>query len=224
MRNQHREIKIMSLTPQDWRKLRYPIIGLGAALVLVGVLVSYADQYRLENKTALQAQQNLLNQARQKLQSSGLEKDTIIHYLPAYNELLANGFIGEERRIEWIETLRNIHAQHKLFSIDYSIGLQENYNPSFLTSLGNFRLNRSVMSLKLDMLHEGDLLALLDGLREQTTPFIVRDCEIKRPIGAMVNVKNVSANMQANCEIDWLTLRDPQLTSATSEGAFIPSP
>ncbi len=201
----------MSLTQQDWRKLRYPIIGLGAALVLVGLLVSFADQYRTKNELALQAQQNLLNQARQKFQSSGLEKETIIQYLPMYNDLLSSGFIGEERRIEWIETLRQIHAANKLFNIDYSIGLQENYKPSFLPNLGNFRLNRSVMSLKLDMLHEGDLLALLDGLHEQTTPFIVRDCEIKRPIGAVVNTKNVISNMQANCEIDWLTLRDPQL-------------
>ncbi len=210
----------MSLTPQDWRKLRYPIIGLGAALVLVGLLVSFADQYRIKNDTALQTQQNLLNQARQKLQSSGLEKDTIIQYLPAYNELLASGFIGEERRIEWIETLRQIHGQHKLFSIDYSIGLQENYKPSYLPNLGSFVLHRSVMSLKLDMLHEGDILALLDGLHQQTTPFIVRDCEISRPIGVAVNAKNVAANMQANCEIDWLTLRDPQLSNATAAGAL----
>ena len=208
----------MSLSQQDWRKLRYPIIGLGAALILVGLLVSFADQYRTKNETALQTQQNLLNQARQKFQSSGLEKEMIMQYLPAYNDLLASGFIGEERRIEWIETLRNIHAQHKLFSIDYSIGLQENYKPSFLPNLGNFRLNRSVMSLKLDMLHEGDMLAIIDGLNEQTTPFIVRDCEIKRPIGALVNVKSVAANMQASCEIDWLTLRDPQLSQAATAG------
>lgn len=204
----------MSLTQQDWRKLRYPIIGLGGALILVGLLVSFADQYRTKNETALQTQQNMLNQARQKYQSSGLEKEMIIQYLPMYNDLLASGFIGEERRIEWIESLRQIHAQHKLFSIDYSIGLQENYKPSFLPNLGSFRLNRSVMSLKLDMLHEGDILALLDGLHEQTTPFIVRDCEIKRSIGAVVNTKNMTSNMQANCEIDWLTLRDPQLSGA----------
>ena len=76
------------------------------------------------------------------------------------------------------------------------------------------------MSLKLDMLHEGDLLALLDGLHEQTTPYIVRDCEIKRPINAVVNTKTIAANMQANCEIDWLTLRDPQLAGAAPAGAL----
>ena len=210
----------MSLSPQDWRKLRFPIIGLGAALILVGVLVSFADQYRLKYELALQKQQNSLNQARQKYQSSGLEKETIIQYLPVYNELLASGFIGEEHRIEWIETLRQIHAQYRLFSIDYSIGLQENYKPSFLPNLGNFTLHRSIMSLKLDMLHEGDLLVLLDGLHEQTTPYIVRDCEIKRPINAVVNTKTIAANMQANCEIDWLTLRDPQLAGAAPVGAL----
>ncbi len=210
----------MSLTQQDWRKLRYPIVGLGAALVLVGLLVSFADQYRTKNELALQTQQNMLNQARQQLLSSGMEKETIVQYLPIYNDLLSKGFIGEERRIEWIETLRQIHAQHKLFSIDYSIGLQENYKPSFLPNLGSFVLHRSVMNVKLDMLHEGDILALIDGLHEQTTPFIVRDCEISRPVGAQVNSKDVAANMQANCEIDWLTLRDPQLSDAIPAGAL----
>ncbi len=210
----------MSMTPQDWRKLRYPIIGLGAALVLVGLLVSFADQYRTKNEMALQTQQNALNQARQKLQSSGLEKEAISQYLPIYNDMLTNGFIGEERRIEWIETLRQIHAQHKLFSIDYSIGQQENYKPSFLPNLGSFVLHRSVMNVKLDMLHEGDILNLIDDLQQQTTPFIARDCKITRPTGAQVNSKNVAANMQAECEIDWLTMRDPQLSKAMSAGAL----
>ena len=202
----------MTLTQQDWRKLRFPILGLGGALVIVGLLVSLADQYRTKNEAALQTQQNLLNQARSKFQSSGLEKETIIQYLPSYNDLLTSGFIGEERRIEWIERLRQIHAQHKLFSIDYSIGLQEDYKPSFIPNMGNFVLHRSTMKLDLDMLHEGDLINLLDGLHEQTTTLIVRDCEIKRPIGATVNTKNLSSNLKASCEIDWLTLRDPQLT------------
>ena len=202
----------MTLNQQDWRKLQTPILALGGALVLVGLLASLADQYRTKNEAALQMQQNLLSGARSKFQSSGQEKETIIQYLPTYNDLLAKGFIGEERRIEWIEQLRQLHAQHKLFSIDYQIGLQENYKPSFITNMGSFVLHRSTMKLNMDMLHEGDLLNLLDGLHEQATPFIVRDCEIKRPIGALVNTKNLSANLKAVCEIDWLTLRDPQLS------------
>ncbi len=73
-------------------------------------------------------------------------------------------------------------------------------------------MNRSTMQLNLDMLHEGDLLNLLNGLKAQTAPFIVRECEMKRPVGAKINATNVVANLSAACEIDWLTLRDPLLT------------
>jgi hypothetical protein len=55
---------------------------------------------------------------------------------------------------------------------------------------------------------------LLDGLHQQATPFIVRDCEIKRPVGTQINIKNMASNMRAACDIDWLTLRDPQLSGA----------
>jgi hypothetical protein len=201
----------MSMNQQDWRRLRLPILGLGLALVVVGLLVNYAQQYRSKNDGALKTQQQTLLQAKQKFESSGQEKQAIAQYLPIYNNLLAKGFIGEERRIEWIESLRQIHNQHKLFSIEYTIGLQENYKPNFLPSLGNFVLHKSTMKVNLDMLHEGDLVNLLDGLKKQPTPFIVRDCEIKRPVGINVNSKIFSANMRAACEIDWLTLRDPLL-------------
>ena len=203
----------MSLSSQDWRKLRLPILALGAALVLAGLLVSLADRYRLRNLNAELVQQNLLNQAKQKFQSSGLEKETIQQYLPLYNQLIADGFIGEERRIEWIENLRQIHDAHYLFSIDYSIGLQESFKPNYLPNLGSFNLQRSIMKLNLELLHEGDLLNLLEGLNQQSTPYMVRECEITRPSGAIVNSKEVVANLTAVCEIDWLTLRDPQLTN-----------
>ncbi|MFW5431176.1 MAG: hypothetical protein ACKE5M_06615 [Methylophilaceae bacterium] len=201
----------MMLTQTDWRKLRFPILGFGCAMVLVGLLVSFADQYRNKKETALQEAQSSYGKARQKFESSGLEKETIIKYLPEYNDLLSKGFIGEERRIEWIERLRQIHANYNLFSIDYSIGQQERYGPSFVSNVGNHVMNRSVMELKLDMLHEGDLINLLEDLHEDTPPFMVRDCVITRPIGAKIDIKRVTDNLKATCEIDWITLRDPEL-------------
>lgn len=201
----------MTLTQSDWRKLRYPILGLGLALIAVGLLVSFADQYNKKQDIVLIEQQGLYQKARQKFESSGLEKETIIQYLPEYNDLLTQGFVGEERRIEWIERLRQIHSQYNLFSIDYSIGQQEKYTPSFVTNMGNHVINRSVMELRLDMLHEGDLIHLLEDLHENTPPFMVRDCEITRPIGAEINTKRIAANLKATCEIDWITLRDPEL-------------
>jgi hypothetical protein len=203
----------MNFNQQDWRQLRYPSIALGIALILMTLLVGYAQTRKDTTQQAVQMQQGQLNQARQRYQASGLEKETIAKYLPIYQSLINEGFIGEERRIEWVDSLRTIHRQNKLFSINYTIGMQEEYKPAFALNVGSFTLHRSIMKLELSMLHEGDLLTLLDALEAQhNTPFIVRQCEITRL--AAITTNTLKPNMLANCELDWLTLREPQVTGA----------
>jgi hypothetical protein len=203
----------MNFNQQDWHRLRYPIIVLGVVLILMTLLVGYVQKRKDTAQLALQTQQGQLNQARQRYQASGLEKETIVKYLPIYQNLISEGFIGEERRIEWVDSLRTIHQQNKLFSINYTIGTQEEYKPAFVLNVGSFALHRSIMKLELSMLHEGDLLTLIDALDAQkTTPFIVRQCEITRM--AAITANTLKPNMLANCELDWLTLREPQAAGA----------
>jgi len=59
------------------------------------------------------------------------------------------------------------------------------------------------------MLHEGDILQLTESLSVNDAPFMLRDCEITRlnPSGALSN--QLIANLHAQCELDWLTLREP---------------
>jgi hypothetical protein len=205
----------MVLNQQDWKRLQGPMLVLGIALVLVGLLAFYAKQYHDEQEQALQAQRSQLNQARQKFLSSGQEREMIVQYLPKYQYLLASGFVGEERRIEWIEALRQIHLQHKLFSIDYNISQQVVAQPSYLPNLGGFVLHASTMHLDFGMLHEGDLLTLLDNLRAQFNTFVVRECTITKPSGLKMNTSQLTDYLKASCEIDWITLRDPQLRLPT---------
>ena len=199
----------MNLRRHDWNKLRYPVIFLGTALIFAALLVGYADKRQSEALQAMELQQGQLNQARQRYQLSGQEKETIIKYLPLYQQLIQDGFIGEERRLEWVDGLRTIHQQNKLFGINYTISTQEEYKPAFALNVGPFSLHRSIMKLELSMLHEGDLLTLLDTLdAQESTPFIMRDCEITRLNEAITN--NLVPNLRANCELDWLTIREPQ--------------
>ena len=203
----------MKLTPQDWQKLRNPLIALGLAIIVAALLVAYAQQSMNATELSLQQQESKLNQARQRYQSSGMEKETIVKYLPVYQHLIKSGFIGEERRIEWVDNLRNIHQENKLFGINYSIASQEDYKPTFNLDPGPFVLRRSVMKLELSMLHEGDLITLIEALKaKQTTPFITRDCEITRVSPDVTN--KLTPNLLANCELDWLTIREPQAAGA----------
>jgi len=201
----------MSFSRKDWKRLRNPLLGLGFVLVLVGLLAYYSNAYHSKQGIALKQQQEALNQARQKYLLSGQEREMIVKYLPMYQSLIVRGFIGEEQRIEWIEKLRQIHLQNKLFSIEYHIGQQEKVTPSYLSNLGQFTLYQSTMKLNMSLLHEGDILTLLDGLQEQAAPYIVRECELVRPVSAKINTKVLASNVESSCELDWLTLRDPEL-------------
>lgn len=198
------------LTVQDWKKIQTPIAVLALVLMIMIALIGFANYYSNSQEQALSAQQSQLNSARQRFQSSGMEKDTIIRYLPQYQALITKGFIGEERRIEWVDELRAQHQLHKLFGIKYSISQQEAFKPSFAPNLGGFTMHRSVMEIDLDMLHEGDILQLTDSLSaKNTSPFILRDCEITR-LGSTSNLSNqLVANLHAHCELDWITLREP---------------
>lgn len=195
---------------QYWRKLQTPLMVLGAVIVVVVLLFGLVQNYSASQEKALQTQQSLLNAARQRYQSSGKEKDTITEYLPQYQELINKGFVGEERRIEWVDELRAQHKNHKLFGIKYNIGQQDSYKPAFAPSLGGFVLHRSVMKLDLDMLHEGDLLQLTESLgAKHAAPFMLRDCEITRLNAGGALSNQLVANLHAQCELDWLTLREP---------------
>ena len=200
----------MNLEKQDWQKLRAPLLILTAVIMAGSTLFGTAQYYSRHQEAALQNQQNLLNAARQRYQLSGAEKDMITEYLPQYQMLISRGFVGEEQRIAWVEHLREQHKSQKLFGIKYSISPQEKYTPAFLGNSGGFTLNRSVMKLELDMLHEGDLLQLTEGLSiENATPFILRECEINRLNPGSQISNQLVANLHALCELDWLTLREP---------------
>jgi hypothetical protein len=198
------------LSKQDWQKLQTPIAVLAIVLIIMSALIGFAHHYSAQQQQALTAQQNQLNSARQRFQSSGMEKDTIIRYLPLYQGLIGKGFIGEERRIEWVDELRAQHQKHKLFGIKYSIAQQEDFKPSFVPNLGGFSMHRSIMNIDLDMLHEGDILQLTESLgAENTSPFMLRDCEIIRLGNNAAMSSQLVANLHAQCELDWITLREP---------------
>lgn len=204
----------MKLDAKDWRNLKTPLVILGVTFVVLGALIGFAHYYSQQQQKALETQKNQLNAARQRYLSSGSEKDIITEYLPQYQKLINKGFVGEERRIEWVDELRMQHQQHKLYAIQYNIGQQEEYKPTFALNLGAFILHRSVMKLELDMLHEGDILKLTESMaNNDTPPFILRDCEMLR-VNHGTTFNQLIPNLHAKCELDWLTIHEPASVTA----------
>jgi len=206
------------LERDDWLKLKVTLAIIVTVVIVLALLILIARDYAARQKNIFQIQQNMLNAARQHYQSSGLEKSVATAYLPKYKLLIQQGFVGEERRAEWITALHAQHKAHKLFDIKYQIRPQENYQPSFAERFSGILLHRSVMTLDLDMLHEFDILLLTESLASKNiAPFMLHDCEITRldKAGALANP--LMANLHAKCELDWLTINEP----ATSQSLVI---
>jgi hypothetical protein len=198
----------MKLTTHDWKILQLSLVVLGVVAITALLLLAYTGQQKDRAMQGMEVQKRQLDQARNRFQTSGAEKDTIAQYMPLYLNLVRQGFIGEERRIEWIDDLRTINQQYKLFGINYSIGAQEVYKPPFNVATGSFTLHRSVMKLETPLLHEGDLLSIINALASREhAPFMLRDCVISRT-GAAIKTKFVP-NLNASCEIDWLSVTEP---------------
>lgn len=204
---------MMKLDRQDWHKLRSPLLVLAIISVLVTGIIVIAQRYCQQQAVALEKQQRQLHFAQQRYLASGNERALITTYLPQYKRLMASGFVGEERRIEWVDVLRVQQQRLNLFAIKYNIGQQEDYKPIFAGDLGSFVMRRSVMRLDLDLLHEGDILYLISALASNATPFMLRDCAISR-LGTAQNQRLV-ASLHAQCEFDWLTVLEPAATGVT---------
>lgn len=202
----------MKLTAQDWRKLQLPLITFGVALIIATLLYSATDSRLVKAEQALQLQNNALDQARNRYRTSGVERDTIVKYLPLYQDLIDRNFVGEEQRIDWIDGMRDINIRYKLFGISYDIDAIQDYKPVFPLATGNFKLHRSVMKLSIAMLHENDLLTLFEARPARNTPpNMLRDCTITRIAGG--GRGKFLPNLNATCEIDWLTITEPNVVA-----------
>jgi len=198
----------MKLTSRDWKVLQAPLVGLGLVLFGILLLVIYTQTLKDQAWNDLQAQQAQLSQARSRLETSGAEKSMIAQYMPLYLNMVRRGFIGEERRIEWIDDLRTINRDYKLFGVNYSIGAQEPYKSPFKVVTGVFNLHRSVMKIESPLLHEGDLQTIVGAMASrERAPFLVRDCVLSRIPGGARN--KFLPNLTAACELEWLTVTEP---------------
>lgn len=199
----------MKLRWHDWKALRPAVIFFSVTIILTGSTIWYARQKATDTFQALELQNGKLSQAQQAYLAVADERAAVAKYLPLYRQLVQQGFVGEEQRVEWIDELRDISRQHHLFGINYEIGTQQAFKTQTGTNPNIFLAHRTVMRIGLSLLHEVDLLTVLNVLRtNHDASFMVRSCEIKHVSGVEKN--QFSPQLVANCEIDWLTIAKPQ--------------
>lgn len=193
----------------DRAVLQGPIIVFVVSLLVSGSIIGatwyFNDKMQLKHNADKQQSQAISNQ----YLSVDQEELLVRQYYPQFIELYNNGIIGQERRLNWIETLRAAGESIKLPGLRYKIESQRQYTPGYPLDTGSFQVFASPMKLDLDLLHEGDLLKLLNALdRQAEGTYNLSSCKLQR--AAYINLADTGkGNITAECELMWFNIKKP---------------
>lgn len=196
----------MRFSAADFRQLQAS--GLVAvSMIAVGVAALYVSYQARESaeltRLAVVAQRN---EANAKLKQVRAEESEIKQKSILFNQLQERGIIGEEQRLEWVELLKDIRDQRRLIDLRYDISPQRALDSG---PASDFAFYGSAMKIELKLLHEEDLTRLLGDLQSQARALIrVNSCHVERLPPTAHERGEGWANLSADCEIEWLTVRD----------------
>lgn len=191
-----------SFVKDDFPLIRKAFIVLIASLLLSAALVGAGRTIQLKQQDDMTQAQVQRNDASNKRRQAENDKQEIQDYQPRFVTLRERGFVGEERRLDWIEHIQHIRESRKLLPITYEISARQVFQVGPEVSLGGLELRGSKMKLQMGLLHEGDLLNFLDDLKHKGF-YTVQECKVKR---AGAEPESAHLPLAAECVIYWLTL------------------
>ncbi len=179
------------------------LMGVGSVWTTQQLKVS-SEKANREATSARRDMQAKLSRARE-------EEQELRDKIGRFQALKERGYIGPEKRLDWIEALARIKTSRRIFKLDYEFAPQRPVDAAIVpggAAAGGFEIMASQMKLQLQLLHEGELLAFLAELRESVQALIqVRSCTIER-IPAGNTDRGRTAQLKADCTLEWITLRE----------------
>jgi len=199
----------MKLGASDLKRLGLPIVAC-AVLALAGAACYFAaGDYLQDTKKLAPTTSAQRAEVQARLASANEEEREIKANLQQYQALAARGIVGEEKRLDWVDTITAIKNERRLFNISYSIEPQKPLDyPGFAPGGGvNFLVSR--VRIEIQLLHEEDLLNFIDDLAKRGKSYLaVRSCDVQRMgRGDGGGGTALAPRLRANCVFDLITIR-----------------
>lgn len=190
----------------DWRALRGSIVLVAFAAAIGAVVAGGALRFHAEASRGYEREKSRLESVRSRFRTIDEQKRQIETWLPAYRSLEASGVIGEERRLEWIETLRAAAARVGLPSLRYRIEPRAEFAAEPGLDTGGHGAFSTVVRIEAALVHEGDLERLFGELAGADAGLLrIERCGIRRS-GPELLMRPGAVNLSAQCDLRWITL------------------
>ena len=191
----------------DWRILSGALIILVISIALCTSLVIGSFYFEKRMQVEFDRNNAQFKEVSNRYLAVDEEEKLINTYFPKFKELVHNGAVGSEQRLNWVETLRQSGQEMKLPTLNYQIESQKVYMPDFPVVLGKYNLYRSRMTLTMQLLHEGDLLKIIKILDENARgTYSVSSCQLTQ-MQKTIQDTALQGNISAKCNFDWYTIK-----------------
>jgi hypothetical protein len=213
------------MSKDGFRALRFAgavaIAAVGVALFLIGGSYWY---WQAETRNEVLSARSI-QEARQRVEKTRQERDDLRDSAQNYQALTARGVFIAEQRLELIETMNALKDRHQMVDIQYEVQPQRPLRILSGTAFPAVDVLGSRIKLKLNALHDGDLVAFLDefprlnrGLFPMDRCTIRRANEESRAVGDAAATREApiaGSRLIAECTLEWITLRDKRQTLVT---------
>jgi hypothetical protein len=191
----------------DWSILIGALLTLGVSLAVGGLIVGASFYFESEMEREFNANNALFQDISRRYLSVDEEEKLIKKFYPRFVELHEEGVIGREQRLNWLEVLRAAGEYKRLPGLNYEIKSQSVYVPQFPAVLGRYQLYSSDMLLNMQLLHEVDLLEVLDFMDKNAQGlYSVSECRFSRA-GQDITMTAHASNITTRCDLSWFTIK-----------------
>jgi hypothetical protein len=191
----------------DWRYLRQPLIMFVLSMLIAASMGVIGWQFEAAQEKKYKVAVETLRTTHKQYTDIVNDIDLLKQYRSLYSGYKSSGLIGDERRLSWIESLENTNGVLKLPRLTYNLLPREKFVRPGLKIKSGIVVNSSPMQLSMGLLHEEDLLAVLEGLRLSIKNlFTVDSCSLSRNGSVASSLKTKGINLTSRCTIRWVTI------------------
>jgi len=195
------------------------LISIAVATLLIVVSHSW---WQTSYNIAINAQADL-NEAKERYYTAINQKQLLKKFEEKYKQLISSGIVGDEHRLNWVDTIEKITDLNKIPYLKYKIDKRQNINSNDISQkYPGIKLLKSTMTLEMQLLHEGDLYTVINSLHKKAKGlFDIKSCAIVRnttQVESLVD-SQTDKNFSAKCELNWYTMQKSSV-SVTNQGGY----
>ncbi|MBT8077049.1 MAG: hypothetical protein KJO31_00650 [Gammaproteobacteria bacterium] len=193
----------MDKTPVDWRFLASDLLWPGVSALVMLVVLAGTIWFHGEQRRAF-ADYSVNQDAMHENYDALVTRRRILErYHNRYDAYRSTGFVGQESRLEWADTVRDAVSQLDVPNVSYSVEPQREVVPpvTFRNADPDLKIYVSRIALEVGMVHELDFLRLFDALKGEVPGLMKVDrCKVSRLVD-VASKTTIDANMTASCSM-----------------------